>query len=117
MSRKELIELLTELLGPLSNMVLRQIDKFTQAGLTHKDIARAVYYVFDVLGRDRSSVSTYGIGLVPSVVNDANKYYDNIKRQQEKQAEQMKNIQEVPVRTVEPQSRIRKMRGIKIDEL
>lgn len=117
MSKKELIELLTELLGPLSNMVLRQIDKFVEAGLTYKDIARTVYYLFDVQGRDRSKISTFGIGLVPHAVVEANRYYDNIKKQQEEQRKQVLASTEIPTREVSTQERKIVRSDIDISEL
>lgn len=117
MSKRELIELLTELLGPLSGMVLRQIDKFVRQGLTYKEIARAVYFLFDVQGRDKKSVSTYGIGLVPNVIKEANYYYDSLKAQQEKQAQQAQNFKGVPLREVKVQKRNKKKRSIDINEL
>lgn len=117
MSKKELIELLTELLGPLSQMILRQIDKFVEAGLTYKDIARTVYYLFDVQGRDRSKISTFGIGLVPHAVTEANRYYDNIKQQQEEQRRQVLASEDIPTREVSPQDRKIARRDIDISEL
>ena len=90
MSKKELIELLTELLGPLSDMVLYQIDKFAKQGISYKSIARAVYFIFDVQGKDKKAVSTYGIGLVPNVMKEANYYYDSLKKKQDEQKKQAK---------------------------
>lgn len=117
MSKKELIELLTELLGTLPEMVLRQIDKYIAQGLTYKDIARAVYYIYSVQKQDRSKYIKFGIGLVPLVVDEANKYYDAIKRQQENQKKQVINAKEIPTREVLKQQRIKRKAGININEL
>ena len=117
MSRKELVELLTELLGTLSAMVLRQIDKFVKEGLTYKDIARAVYFLYDVQGRDKKDVSTYGIGLVPHVTQQANSYYETIRRKQEEQRAQALASGDIPSREVSPQERIKIRRDIDISEL
>ena len=117
MSKKELIELLTELLGTLSAMVLRQIDKFVKEGLTYKDIARAVYFLYDVQGRDKKDVSTYGIGLVPLVYNQANQYYEDIRLRQEEQRAQVQASGDIPSREVSPQERIKIRRDIDISEL
>lgn len=117
MSKKELIELLEKLLGTLPAMVLLQIDKFVKAGLSHKDIARAVYYLFDVQHRDKTTIAKYGIGLVPHVVVEANGYYERIKRQYEEQRKQLENVREIDTLEVEPMERKKKERGIDIDGL
>ena len=118
MTKRELTDLLTEVLGPLPDMVLKQIDKFVKSGLTYKDIGRSAAYIYDVTGKvSKESISTYGIGLVPNYVKEANQYYENIKRQQEKQALQVINAAEVPQREVQPQERKKRKRGIDIDGL
>ena len=117
MSRKESVELLTELLGTLSQMVLRQIDKFVKDGLSYKDIARAVYFLYDVQGRDKKDVSTYGIGLVPHVYKQANQYYEDIRLKQEEQRAQALASGDIPSREVSPQERIKIRRDIDISEL
>lgn len=118
MSKKELIELLTEVLGPLTPMVLRQIDKFIKQGLTYKEIARAVVYLYSVTKKLKiESVATYGIALVPEYVNAANNYYDEIKRQQESQKKQVDAAKDINQRLVSPQKRVKRKRGIDINEL
>jgi hypothetical protein len=118
MSKKELIELLTKLLGTLSPLVLRQIDNYVAQGLTHKDIARAVYYIFDVLKKvPIDSTAQYGIGLVPSYVGQANAYYEKIKRQQEQQAKQVEDSESIQTRFVSPQKRVKIKKEVDINEL
>lgn len=118
MSKKELIELLTELLGTLSPLVLKQIDNYVKQGLTYKDIARAVYYIFDVLKKvPIDSIKQFGIGLVPSYVDEANAYYEEIKRQQERQARQVEESESIQTRFVSPQKSVKRKRGININEL
>lgn len=118
MTRKELIEFLTEILGPLPEMVIKQIDKYIKMGLTYKEIARSAAYIFEVTCKvPKNSISQFGIGLVPSYVKEANEYYENIKRQQDKQAHQVINAATVSKREVQPQGRKKRKRGIDINEL
>lgn len=119
MTKSELIELLEELLGkPLPTMVLRQITKFANQGLTYKEIARATYYLFDVKKKDTDSIHTYGIGLVPYVKDEANKHYDHIKHQQERRQRQFLEQEEIEIRGVQPQKQIKvRKEEIDIDKL
>lgn len=117
MSKLELIELLTKLLGTLPSMVLNQIDKYVKEGLSYKDIARAVYYMFDIQKRDKATVAKYGIGLVPLISEEANKYYDTIKKQQEQQKKQVIAAEDIETRVVKPQVQKKRKRGIDINEL
>lgn len=118
MSKKELIELLTELLGTLPQIVLRHIDILVKQGLTHKDIARASYYIYDVMGQSKTDLDKWGIkGLIPLYLDKANRYYDEIKRQKDEQTRQAQSMGEVPVREVSPQERRKIQRSIDISEL
>lgn len=118
MNKKELIELLTKLLGTLDQMVLRHIDILSKQGLTYKEIARAVYYIYDVLGQPKDSVKQYGIkGLVPLYVQKANAHFDEVRRVQEQQAIDAKDV-DIASRQVSPQKRKKKKRSeIDISEL
>lgn len=119
MTRKELIQLLTELLGPLSEMVIRHINILAKSGLTDKDIARATYYIYDVLGQPKDNIKQYGIkGLVPLYVDKANSYYDEIARQKQEQARQVEASEDIYSREVKTQERKAKKRSeIDISEL
>ena len=77
MTRKELEQLIAELYGveAINSMIDAQITKFQKLhGYTEKDIARAVAYYVEVLGNvpDRRK----GIGIVPFVMEEANRYYN-----------------------------------------
>ena len=77
MTRKELEQLIAELYGveAINSMIEAQITKFQKLhGYTEKDIARAVAYYVEVLGNvpDRRK----GIGIVPFVMEEANRYYN-----------------------------------------
>jgi hypothetical protein len=77
MTRKELEQLIAELYGveAINSMIDAQITKFQKLhGYTEKDIARAVAYYVEVLGNvpDRRK----GIGIVPFVMEEAQRYYN-----------------------------------------
>jgi hypothetical protein len=77
MTRKELEQLIAELYGveAINSMIEAQITKFQKLhGYTEKDIARAVAYYVEVLGNvpDRRK----GIGIVPFVMEEAQRYYN-----------------------------------------
>jgi hypothetical protein len=77
MTRKELEQLIAELYGveAINTMIEAQIVKFQKLhGYTEKDIARAVAYYVEVQGNvpDRRK----GIGIVPYVMDEAQKYYN-----------------------------------------
>lgn len=117
MNKKELIEHLTNVLGTLSNMVLNQIDKYAKTGITYKEIARAVSFLYEVQNKDKKDVATYGIGLVPHVLAQANAYYDDLRQKIEDQRAQIENAESINSREVSPQDRIKRDRKIDINEL
>lgn len=117
MTKEELVTLLEESLGPLPTMVTHQIKKFKDSGLTYKQIGRAVYYYFEVLKRDKSSIKTYGIGIVPLLIDESENYYNNLKQQKDKQERQLERIKDVPIREIKPEKRNRRKREVDINEL
>ncbi len=67
-----------------TSLILRQINKYvTERRYDYKNIARALSYYVDVQGNTLEL--KYGIGIVPLVMNDALKYFEQLKRQQEEQ--------------------------------
>ncbi len=118
MSKKELLKLLEELLGTLSPLVIRHVNILIKDGLTHKEIARAVYYIYDIQGQPKDNIKQYGIkGLVPLYVDKANIYYDELARQRDRQVQQVKSSSEVPIREVKTEERKMKRSEIDISEL
>lgn len=119
MSKKELIQFLTEILGPLPQIILRHIDILVTQGLTYKDIARAVAYIYVVQKQPIKDLDKWGIkGLVPVYLDKANNYYNEIKRQQESQRNQVNAASAVEVREVDTLKRTkRRKEGIDINEL
>jgi len=77
MTRKDLEQLICELydIENINSMIGSQITKFQKLhGYKEKDIARAVAYYVEVLGNvpDRRK----GIGIVPFVMEEAQRYYN-----------------------------------------
>lgn len=118
MTKPELIDILTELLGTLPQIVYRHIDILQKEGLTYRDIARAVYYIFDVQHQPIKDLDKWGIkGLVPLYVSRANNYFEDIKRQQERQVAQVRESADVATKEVKPLEQNKPTRGIDISEL
>lgn len=118
MTRVELEERICEWLKieSTTSMIRSQITRLTSSGFTHKEIARAMYYFVEVLGNTPDP--KYGIGIVPVISIDAEKYFYNLEKElnrldeQAKIAEQVKSIQ---TREVKPQPHRKK--GVKLIDL
>lgn len=86
MTKKELMDFICEILGieRCNALILSQINKnVTEREYTYKDIARALCYYVDVLGRPMDP--KYGIGIVPIIMDDARAYFEQERRKQEEQ--------------------------------
>lgn len=68
----------------LTPMMKSQIVKFKKSGLSYKDIGRSIFYYVNVLGRqpDREELKKYGIGIVPNLIDEANEYFEEKKKEQ-----------------------------------
>ena len=98
---------------PLSNspMILAQVDKYVkQHGYSYKEIGRAVFYYFIIL--NRPFVKTYGIGIVPGVMQEANEYFENKKKEQERLKQQGDRLAEQVDRKVIKANPKRNRKGI-----
>lgn len=122
MTKQELLKFICDIYGinECNSMILRQINKYvTEHRYDYIDIARALSYFIDVQGKPANP--QYGIAIVPYVMDDAKKYYDNLRRQKEEQlkaAEKLKknngNTKVIQCKT--PKKNKNKKR-IKIEEL
>ena len=86
MTKQELEQFICEIfqIDECTSMILRQINKYvTERRYDYKNIARALSYYVDVQGNTLDI--KYGIGIVPLVMNDALKYFEQLKKQQEEQ--------------------------------
>jgi hypothetical protein len=90
--------------GPRNNAF---ISKYINEGMTYKGITRALMYFYDVQ-KNNTDKSNGGIGIVPWVYEDANRYYEkkeNMEKELEAAIEYSKNNQpqEEPTRKVRVQ--------------
>lgn len=81
-------------------MIKSQIVKFKKSGLSFKDIGRSIFYYVEVLKRkpDREEIKKYGIGIVPNIVDEANEYFEEKKRQEtfyRQQGRRLKDIKRI----------------------
>lgn len=94
-TRQELEEIIkTECeISEITPLVGRQISRFRlEHGLTYKQIARAVVYMFQI--RKQKFDNMYGIGSVPNVVEQSEKYFNRLRREKEAQLKSLENKEE-----------------------
>lgn len=95
--KKELTETICRIFklkapGPRNNAF---ISKYASEGMTYKGMTRALMYFYDVQ-KNNTDKSNGGIGIVPWVYEDANRYYErkeNMEKQLEEAIEYSKNNQ------------------------
>lgn len=123
MNKKELEEVICEImdLPKINQMIETQISKFIkQHGYTYKEIGRAVYFYFEVLGNPVKK--EMGIGIVPFVMDQAKAYFYK-KEQEEKERQRQGNIlkksnnEDRRTILVEPVRKPRGVHVIKIEDL
>ena len=95
--KKELAETICRIFklkapGPRNNAF---ISKYASEGMTYKGMTRALMYFYDIQ-KNNTDKSNGGIGIVPWVYEDANRYYErkeNMEKQLEEAIEYSKNNQ------------------------
>ena len=95
--KKELAETICRIFklkapGPRNNAF---ISKYASEGMTYKGMTRALMYFYDVQ-KNNIDKSNGGIGIVPWIYEEANRYYErkeNMEKQLEKAIEYSKNNQ------------------------
>lgn len=95
--KKELREIICDTLNiPKTTPVIEsQIHRFVmELGYSYKEIAQALVYYIEVLGKEYESM--YGIGIVPNVMEDAKKYFERKRREKE---QQIKSVEEAKKQT------------------
>jgi len=100
----------------LPSMVKKQIVKFNQMGITNKQIARAVNYHFIVRRNKTDSVDKFGIGIVPSVCEASDAYFDAAARRAKRSAESAANAKECINIMFRPK-RSKKKKGLDINDI
>jgi hypothetical protein len=113
MTRKELEQLICELydIPNINSMIGSQITKFQKLhGYTEKDIARAVAYYVEVQGQvpDRRK----GIGIVPYVMEEAQRYYNAQVAERARIKVQAQKLKESDTKVIKVRPRKHKKSGI-----
>lgn len=118
--KKELRELICETLSipKTTNTIEKQINRFVmELGFSYKEIGRAIVYGLTI--KKITYESIFGIGFVQNIVPEANRYFENLKKEREKQ---LKSIEEankqsnIILKMGEPKKR-RKIKTIDIEKL
>lgn len=122
MTRKELDESLKKALGidTLPSMVNAQVNKYvTERGWSYEQIARAFAY-FVVVKQGRVDPK-FGIGIVPSVMDEAMDFFrrkEEKEMRQKAQVRRMKNAEQDSIICTQPLRRLTPLRTkIRLDEL
>lgn len=90
--KTELREIICETLKipKTTPLIESHIHKYVmELGLTYKEIAQALVYYIEVTGGEY--IPMYGLGIVPNVLPEAKKYFEQKRREKE---EQIKSIEE-----------------------
>ena len=94
-TRADLEKLIKDLLEitEVPFQIKRQIREYYERGLTYKGIARAICYLIDYKHFDfRTSYQQYGIGIVKNVYAEAQNFYEQLKKEKEKQLQKQQTI-------------------------
>lgn len=86
MTKQELLKFICDMYGisTCTEIILKQINKYvTERGYKYIEIARALSYFVDVQG-NKPEIK-YGIAIVPFVMEESRKYFEELKRQKEEQ--------------------------------
>lgn len=85
MNKEECVDKIKEIyqLEELTPLIETQISNYTKRGWSYKMIARALYYFYVVKGGDISKAA--GIGIVPYVINESEKYFTKLEQEREEQ--------------------------------
>lgn len=92
-SKQELIDLIKEVMGiqTITPMINKQINRFIlQDKMTYKEIARCVVWYTEVQGK--SFTTMYGLGIVPNIREDVEKYFKQLELDQQQKAAEAKKI-------------------------
>lgn len=94
-TRAELEDKIKEIFGieTISLLISKQITTYvTEHKYTYLEIARALFYFFEIQQGDISKCR--GIGIVPYVMEDARKYFRELERQAIQQAQEAQKLKE-----------------------
>lgn len=94
-TRSELEDKIKEIfeIDTISLLISKQITSYvTEHKYTYLEIARALFYFFEIQGGDIGRCK--GIGIVPYVMDDARKYFAELERQTIRQEQEAKKLRE-----------------------
>lgn len=94
-TRAELEDKIKEIFGieTISLLISKQITTYvTEHKYTYLEIARALFYFFEIQQGDISKCR--GIGIVPYIMEDARKYFRELERQAIQQAQEAQKLKE-----------------------
>lgn len=99
-------------------MIERQIHRYrTELGLSYKEIAQAVVFFKEVQKGEYQD--KYGIGIVPTVIDQAREYFRKKREEREKQIQSARETENEPdiILNVSKIKKRRKLERINIDEI
>ena len=94
-TRKDLEELICDVMGltSITPMISKQINKFVlEYDMSFKEIARCIVWYVEVQGKELTSM--YGLGILPNIREDAEKYFKKLELDQQAQQEEAQKIVE-----------------------
>ena len=120
-TRKELEDKIKEIFGidTISHLISKQITKYvTEHKYTYLEIGRALFYFFDIQNGDKSKCQ--GIGIVPYVMNDAKRYFEELEKRiarQAKEAQELKDREKNTIICNTPEKKKKRNRTINIQNI
>lgn len=94
-SKEKLLSLIREVMGinTITPMITKQINKFVlEYDMSFLEIARCIVYYVDVCGGTLTTL--YGLGIIPNLREQAEKYFRQLELDQQKQQAQAQKIVE-----------------------
>ncbi len=100
-------------------MISRHIDRFLMEGYTIIEIYRTYKFLREVDKVTIESLEQYGLGILPHRVKAANRYYEKIKQNLDKQKASIERSKEVKVdiiKTKHTKTKVRKGKVVDFNE-
>ena len=103
MTKSQFETKIKEILGmdTISLLIQHQITKYvTERKYSYIDIARALYYFYEVKNGDKEQAKEKGIGIVPYVIDESREYFRHLEQEQArklKECQEAKNANRITV--------------------
>jgi len=94
-TRLDLYDLIKEVMGikAITPMITKQVNRFVlQDHMSYKDIARCIVWYVEVKGKVLEPM--YGLGIIPNIKEEADKYFKQLELDQQQKANEAKKIVE-----------------------